>query len=224
MIRKPDILKGIDLPTDAELLEETRRLKISLASTDKPKSEEAKRNMSKSRKGFKPSEETKRKMSKLRKGRPNSEETNRKISKSSKGKVFSEEHCNNLSKALTGGSNGPHSEESKKKMSEASKGRPKSEEHCNNLSKAHRGVSNGPHSEKTKRKMREAAKNRPIPMAPHKTPYGIYRTVNDAVKGFQLENPDVIMNAPKMRRWVRDPNNLEYYKITNEEYLEYQKK
>ncbi len=66
-----------------------------------PKSEEMKRNMSKSMKGIPKSEEHKRKMSESRlgknKGIPRSEETKRKISESMRGKSLSEEHKRKIS-------------------------------------------------------------------------------------------------------------------------------
>ena len=61
--------------------------------------EEAKRKLSESLKGYKHSEDSKRKMSRAHKGKPLSENTKRKISESLKGRKLSDEHRKNLSQA-----------------------------------------------------------------------------------------------------------------------------
>jgi len=65
-----------------------------------------------------PSEEAKRKMSKVRKGVPKSEETKKKISEANKDRILSEEH-----KRKIGEANKNPSEEIRKRKSEAKKGK-----------------------------------------------------------------------------------------------------
>ena len=222
MSKKPDILKGIDLPTDEEIHEETKKVRLSeaaklrmqnpttreklrqanLGKVNGPLTDETKKKIAESVKGHnRPhTKETKSKMSKARMGHDTSAETRKKIGEKSKGRI--------------------HSEESRQKNREAHLGKKQTAEHIAKVSAALKGKKRGPISEEHRRKLREAASSRRSKPSPHKTPYGVYETANEAVKGFQLENSDIIMNKSKMRRWVLDPNNLEYYKITIEEYRE----
>jgi len=85
----------------------------------KPKTEQHKKKISESHKGFKYSEETKIILSNMRKGRKLSNETKNKISKAHKDKILSEEHRNNLSKSSKGRK---LSAETKSKISKIHKG------------------------------------------------------------------------------------------------------
>lgn len=101
------------------------KLKMSLASRGKPKSEahrqalseanmgntlseDTKKKLSKIMKdkghrvGVKASESSKKKMSEAHQGKTHSTETKQKMSKTKKGKIFTKEHKQNLSKALKG--------------------------------------------------------------------------------------------------------------------------
>ena len=89
----------------------------------KKRSEEHKKNLSKSLKGRKHSKETKIKMSESKKGHKHSEETKRKISESQKGKIISEESKSKMREAHKGLPGHKHTEESKRKISEAITGR-----------------------------------------------------------------------------------------------------
>ena len=85
---------------------------------DKHHSAEARKKMSKARKGKRFSESHKNKMSEARKGKHHSVEARKKISESMKGKHLSEETRTKLSEARKGKH---HSAETRKKISEARK-------------------------------------------------------------------------------------------------------
>ena len=123
--------------------------KFSTSGTKRVHSEETKKKISNSLKGFRHSEKSKLKMSKSQKGipKPKSEETKLKLSKSHKGKKLSKEHKNKISIATRGENNPmfgkkhkPFSTETKLKMSESAKGKPKQKvkcQHCNTLVPIH---------------------------------------------------------------------------------------
>jgi len=99
---------------------------LTTGGKNRTPSEEAKRKMSESRKGYKLTEEAKRKISDFRKGRKLTEETRRKISESLRGekhylygKRLSEEHKRNLSESLRGHK---ATEETRRRMSESRRG------------------------------------------------------------------------------------------------------
>ena len=93
-----NILEGGHNVYGYELSEEARR-KISKSKKGKKRSEETRRKMSESLKGKKHSEETCKKMSESHKGKKRSEETRRKISESLKGKKRSEETRRKISES-----------------------------------------------------------------------------------------------------------------------------
>ena len=131
-------------------------------------SEEARRKMSKAKKGKRHSDEHRKKLSKAAKGKHISEETKKKISESTSGEknhMFGKHHSNETKKKIGEASKGRYySEEARRKMSKAKKGKKLSEEHRRKLSEAmkdkpahNKGV---PMSEETKKKISEANKRR----------------------------------------------------------------
>lgn len=121
------------------------------------------------------SEESKKKISESLKGFKHTEETKKKMSKSHKGIIFSEEHRKKLSEINKGENNywynkvGPRkgiilSKEVKEKISKAHQNKKLSEDHKRNISKSITGEKNPmfgkKHSEESKQKMRQSALNR----------------------------------------------------------------
>ena len=122
---------------DNPVPEETRK-KLSIAGKGRIVSEETKRRISETEKGWQPSIETRLKMSISAKGKKLSEETKEKISNFQKGrpKPKTEAHIQHHRESLLGRMNGPRSDETKQKISNSKKGKPLSEQHKQALKEA----------------------------------------------------------------------------------------
>ena len=181
--KRPETLKEVYLKTcyTQEELDEWEQYYIKFYDTLYPNgynleeggrggvpSEDARRKMSKAKKGKRHSDEHRKKLSKAAKGKHISEETKKKISESTSGEknhMFGKHHSNETKKKIGEASKGRYySEEARRKMSKAKKGKKLSEEHRRKLSEAmkdkpahNKGV---PMSEETRKKMSESAKRR----------------------------------------------------------------
>ena len=124
-------------------------------------SEEARRKMSKAKKGKPLSEETRRKMSEVRKGKKHTPESRRKMSEIAKGRKHTPETRRKISEAKKGENNPrygkKHTPETRRKISESHKGVTHSGETRRKLSELNKGKT---HSAETRRKISEAGKRR----------------------------------------------------------------
>ena len=221
-----EVFEGVDIPTDEEAREETRKLKISnttkgvgksedfgkkisSAKKGKKQSTEHRINNSNARKGSKLSEETRAKISEANKGRTVNEDTRAKISEANKGRKIkrSKESCIKLSNSqkqsyingrIPAMKGKVQSQETRAKISEANKGRILNEETRAKISESKKGKSYGGN------------------LKPIKTPYGIFNSRLEA--GNKIKEFGITNAHKKIDQFVKnDPKN--YYYISREEYI-----
>lgn len=221
-----ELLSGIDLPSDEELVEETRKAKISqttegrqkpagfkeklsASKKGKPLSDEhlaAVRASSEKRRGTKLSEEHKAKVSAAITGREVSEETRAKIGAANKGRKLppkSDETRAKASAALKGKpgrmTGKTHSEEAKAKMRAAHVGKEFTEEHRAKISEGKKGKAYGGN------------------FKPVKTPYGVFSSLKEA-GDYEETITGRKFNPNRFTKLLKDPDSG-YKRITPEEYI-----
>lgn len=121
-------------------------------------SDDAKKKMSESRKGYKPSIETRQKMSKSRSKVIITDEWAQNISKSNKGKIISQETKDKMSKAQKNVNR--NYTELANKAALSNKGKKRSLEIVNKIMANHKGFSGKTHTGETKLKISNALKNK----------------------------------------------------------------
>jgi hypothetical protein len=217
-----DLLAGLDLPSQEDIVEETRKAKISKTTTGKQKpsgfseklsaakkgkkqSEEHRAKNSAARKGKKLSEEHRAKVSASMQGRTVSAETRAKIGSANKGRKLPKQSAETIAKRsakLTGRPGGMTgktlSAESRAKISKSNKGRTLSSESRAKISAGKKGKSYGGN------------------FKPVITPYGVFVSLKEAG---EHEEPITgrKFNPNRFTNLLKDPSSG-YRRISAEEY------
>lgn len=227
-----DILQGVDLPSDAEVIEETRRAKISISQTGRSLSENTRQKQSQAKKGIPLTDAQKkahRENSLKRKGVSLSAEHREKISQAGQGRKHSEETRSKMSVAKKGKLLGPDSIETRIKKSKAQKkayangknppmlGKNHSKEAREKISAANKGRTL---SKEIREKISQSKKGKSYGgnFKPVRTPYGVFESLSIAGK-YEESITGKKFNPNRYTKLIKTENSG-YERISIEEYNE----
>jgi hypothetical protein len=218
-----DLLAGIELPSEEELTEETRKEKISKTTAGRKKSDNTRAKISESQKGKKVSDETRARASDSLKGRKLSAEHRAKVSVANIGRKVSKETRAKIGARNKGKKHPPKSEETRAKLSASLKGHPgymagktHSEETRAKISESQKGKRN---SEETRAKISEAKKGKSYGgnFKPVSTPYGVFSSLTKAGE-YEETITGKKFNPNRFTGLLKNPESG-YKRISIEEYI-----
>ena len=223
-----DLLEGLDLPSEDEVREETRKEKISKSTSGRQKSAVFRAKLSSAHKGKKHSEEHRANNSAAQKGKKLSDEHRAKVSAAGMGHEVSEETRAKIGSANKGRKLPPVSEETRANKAEAQRlsyangrvggmtGKTLSKETRAKIGSANKGRKM---SDEARAKLSESKKGKSYGgnFKPVLTPYGVFASLKEAG---EHEEPITgrKFNPNRFTKLLKDPNSG-YKRISVEEYV-----